>query len=184
MIVVEGMDNSGKTTLVQQISSRFNIQIQPSLGPPTPEKAFQILTEFILARDLRVYDRLVAFSDTVYGPPLRQRVVTDPTQWTWIHRILRTQPFIIYCRPPTERVLDFGDRGQMDGVVARAKQLLRGYDSLFNSLEDFFGVGSYTTYDYTNPASEESLWLNLEEYVGRHLDFQSMLDRLDQGARV
>lgn len=184
MIVVEGMDNSGKTTLVRQISSRFNLPIQPSLGPPTPVKALEILSDFMVARGLKVYDRLVAFSDTVYGPPIRGRVVTDPIQWTWIYRVLRQKPFIIYCRPPEDRILNFGDREQMDGVVEKAKALLGSYDALFQSIEDFFGIASFAYYDYTDPSSEQSLWLNLEEYIEVHNNFASLLDRLDQGARV
>lgn len=184
MIVVEGMDNSGKTTLVQQISSRFNLPIQPSLGPPSPERALEILSGFMVSREFKIYDRLVAFSDTVYGPPIRGRVVTDPHQWTWIHKVLSQKPFVIYCRPPDEVVLSFGDRAQMGGVVERGRKLLGAYDALFQSIEDFFGIASFANYDYTSVDSTQSLWLNLEEYIEMQTNLRSLLSRLDQGARV
>lgn len=184
MIVVEGMDNSGKTTLVQQISSRYNLPIQPSLGPPDAEKTLQILSQFLLATDLKIYDRLVAFSDTVYGAVLRKRVVTDPLQWTWIARVIKQEPFIIYCRPPTEKVLDFGDREQMTGVVNRARVLLHRYDQLFDDLEAFFGLGVYIKYDWTNEESAQVLWRTLDHYVEVQRHFRSIINRLDQGAQL
>lgn len=146
IILVEGPDNAGKTTLVGMLQqARPQARISKCAGtPPSIEEMLEALREIGMAAEGDedvIFDRSPLVSERVYGRTIGrgQRVgadLMDAALW----RIAANEPHVrgplpttlIYCRPPTEVVLEFDEREQMAGVRENARELLRAYDDWYS----------------------------------------------------
>ena len=155
MIIVTGMDNSGKTTLVQQLVEELNrnpfqerkFKVVNSPGPV--KKAIQeswVVNQVTLEQKERftnIYERFPLLEEVVYGEVLRN----DPlfTYGDSYFKLLKKEnPLIVYTRPSRERIFNFGDRPQMEGVIDKSKELLAAYDDLmFKMMADGWKVVVY-----------------------------------------
>lgn len=145
-IIVEGMDNTGKTTLIQTIIreyARGYSSAKVSLGPNCSRDEQVSWLQMVLSQvdscgnDLLVFDRFLPICDTVYGNILRGGSIwslEDPE----LDKIKNWyNPLIIYCRPNIEKIIGFEDgREQMEGVEENAKKLVEAYDSAMVVLAD------------------------------------------------
>lgn len=141
MILVEGMDNSGKTTLIQTLiresKGRGYLRALVSLGPSKPEHEQRdwARTQLFSSGNPIIYDRFLPICDIVYGGVLRGGSI-----WTINSPYLKElkqlkNPLIIYCRPPKETILSFADgRAQMKGVVEKGEALVDEYDGVMSYL--------------------------------------------------
>jgi len=138
MIIIEGMDNSGKTKLAESLSYKFNLEVMKRSGPPKNREAFILDTLELLTLDPEViYDRHPIISEGVYGPVLRDTNVfeSEGTHWEfYMDRLIKNNPLLIYCRPPDTKILSFGSREQMEGVREKARRLIDRYDILMNTI--------------------------------------------------
>ncbi len=155
LIIVEGMDNTGKTTLIQRVSEDLKLLVMNNRKKPvnSDEMEKYLATVSSLALEYPVIlDRLCTISEPVYGQLRKTGPVIDKdTLFTHMKQMSLARPMIIYCRPPTGVVLNFGDRPQMDGVIEKAPQLLEAYDHSMNRLAQMgFKVvhWDYTNYNY------------------------------------
>ena len=103
VIIIEGMDNSGKSTLARCIAQRLNFAIQESEGPPRSREEINArIRRYAYMRNV-VFVRHPVISNAIYGaqrpegdpidPALRRKFYSDP------HNLF------IYC-DPLERGLD------------------------------------------------------------------------------
>lgn len=159
MIIVEGMDNSGKTTAVNFLHSETGIPISKSAGPIKDEKEACKWTSIMLKLNpLIIFDRFFVISEEIYGPPLRGRNVLkhDPEWRTWyMDRLVMTNSLIIYCRPPIEKIMDMEPSNQMRGVYENAKMLTDRYDHLMSKLR-IWGM-SVVVHDFTAYRAQDAL---------------------------
>ena len=151
MIIVEGMDNSGKSTFIANIANRFGLRVVKRSGPASAqvtvaisqreaEQSFILETlSFLVLNPQVIFDRFPIISEGIYGPLLRKSNVfqREGTSWDdWLNRMLDCKPLIIYCRPPEEKILCFSpNREQMQGVTDNAHLLIHQYDQLMDKLE-------------------------------------------------
>lgn len=156
-IIIEGMDNTGKTTLIQRIIreyARGYSVSKVSLGPNCSDKEQKDwLThniDFIQRNpeELILYDRFLPICDTVYGNVLRGGSV-----WSIDNPQLRVikdsyNPLIIYCRPHIDVITGFSDgRDQMEGVEENAIKLVEAYDRMISDLKAKYGY-DILVYDF------------------------------------
>lgn len=161
IILVEGVDGSGKTTLIWNLrqQSKTYFWIASSSGRPKTVPELQDAMHWIgQASYLKlpvVCDRFPIISETVYGPILRgsnlldQLTRRDQANAT---ALLSEVDRVIYCRPPREIVKDnISKIPQMEGVVKRIDDLYDRYDAVMESLRDdnIYVHG----YDYTRKYS-------------------------------
>lgn len=151
MIIIEGMDNTGKSTLVTRLSKDLKLVLVNNQKRPAhaQEALTYIQGVLTLARDFRVIaDRWAPISEPIYGPICRNtHLFTNQDLQQQLGMTLQVNPLIIYCRPPTPRVLDFGNQAQMDGVIDNADKLLGSYDAFMGNL---VGMGfTVVNYDWT-----------------------------------
>jgi hypothetical protein len=101
-IVVEGHDNSGKSTLARHIADRFGFYLQESEGPPTEHETIDDRIRRYFKRDMdadrsMVYARHPVVSQPIYSSVKGNRGdVVDPLL---VEEFYRRDPILIYCDP-------------------------------------------------------------------------------------
>jgi len=136
MIVVEGMDNSGKSTLAKYLHETLELPLEHSPKPPfmgTPVEDWLAWIEVSLTPDTSfyIYDRYPIVSEMVYGPVLRGYSLLGEDYLT---RWRMANPLIVYCRPPQSRIFSFGNREQMVGIKENKERLYEAYEKYMEML--------------------------------------------------
>lgn len=158
MFIFTGMDNSGKTTLVNKVSKELGLPVVKSMGPnhTKDEKHIWFLDQ--MAREKAfprsvIFDRFLPFEEMVYGKILRGDPIyslDDP----YMKSLNGLNPTIIYTRPPSEVIFNFGDREQMEGVIETKERLLAAWDDLMWKLQS--RGWEVHVYDYTTEQEGEN----------------------------
>lgn len=109
MIVVEGMDNTGKSTLARRLAQEFGLFIQESEGPPraTPEMtaAYEINERIRRYKQMddTLFVRHPCISNNIYSSV---REEGDPVFPDYRERFYTERHILIYCDPNLGRRLD------------------------------------------------------------------------------
>jgi len=145
IVIIEGFDNSGKSTLAKRLSEELNLEVVHPGGPP------KNIAEVILRMNEQqsiftfgtyvdfIYDRVTCISDQVY----RQDKSYD-TIFKYYISILEQYKsvMLIYCRPSLEQMQNFDDHVMQAHdtaeIVEHAKQkssiIIAGYDKLIDEM--------------------------------------------------
>jgi hypothetical protein len=166
IIIVEGPDGAGKTTLINKMVHTLNLPVharsansdgsatqstEGSRGANLSLWAYNDVTTQ-LNQPTSIYDRHCLISEFVYGPILRAHVpveMTGPATRLLI-QMLAKQVLVVYCRPPNENLVincrktpqpipHLNDQNNVLKVAA-------GYDAWRVNW-----MGQSTMFDYTNP---------------------------------
>lgn len=173
MLIIEGPDGSGKTTLIKKLQFDLNLPLHKrfcnSDGSPTqpdPRRtdeqqgrdglfyhAFQD-TATLDAQPMSIYDRHTMVSEYVYGPIVRgelPREFDSPSASRMIH-LIASRSLLVMCKPPIDRLIaSVAKQTHMDGVVERIRSIKAAYDALYvfwpgEKIEYNFAMHT-TTYD-------------------------------------
>lgn len=126
MIVVEGPDGAGKTTLIEVLKEATGYEVAPRVVSKTTEAMVDLKewTEENVERGFQrtIFDRHRLISEPIYGPLLRDDFEPgfDDPAWFAYHlgRFYQCRPIVIYCLPPLQTVLD-NLRDDEDNSVVR-----------------------------------------------------------------
>ena len=151
-IVIIGMDNTGKTTLVNDMKNILNIESIKSPGPDfTKEEMYEEIITDLSKEELVILERFAIIEEMIYGEIIRHNSKFNFEDLMQIKE--QYNPIFIYCRPKKENVLNFGDREQMEGVIEQSKKLLEAFDNLYNRMiQNEFDIFRY---DYNVSTPEE-----------------------------
>lgn len=155
LIILEGADGSGKTSLANRIRKDIDTYclFLRSNGPP---HSLQQLADAIgLLQSLKEHPRLSVITDRnpilseyVYGPILRARCMHGLTldqMAKWVKGSL-----LIYCRPNYQALAaGMREAAQLAGVHANHRDIVRAYDEMMGQLEQ--RGAEVKRYDYTGP---------------------------------
>lgn len=155
MIIIEGPDNSGKSELCRKLSLLIKWEVEHSKVPNLEQyegedkefMAYMHALRHITPAPL-IRDRTYAISENVYGPVIRNKSMLGVFSGRSLHYLANSQCLIIFCRPPTKKIVSDKARDQMDGVRENHLQLIERYDKIATVLEDS-GAFVYR-YDYTD----------------------------------
>ena len=113
MIVIEGMDNSGKSTLCRQISAMLPAwQVQVSEGPPKyPGEQNERVRKYLGYPKNTIYDRHPCVSQLIYG---QMRSHADGIDEELVRSFYSMQPFFIYCDPGARHMKGHLVRSEVD----------------------------------------------------------------------
>lgn len=158
MFIFTGMDNSGKTTLVNKVSKELGLPIVKSMGPnhTKDEKHIWFLDQMTREKAFPcsvIFDRFLPLEEMVYGKILRGDPIyslDDP----YMKSLKDLNPTIIYTRPSSEVIFNFGDREQMEGVIETKEKLLAAWDDLMWKLQS--RGWEVHVYDYTTEQEGEN----------------------------
>lgn len=131
-IIVVGMDNTGKTTLVNQLKEFYKCESIKSPGPNyTRQEMIDEIKKDLDLPNKVILERFSILEELVYGNVLRNHSKFRLDDMDWV----RDYDFIIvYCRPEDEVIYNFGDREQMTGVIEEKEKLVEAWDNLIIDL--------------------------------------------------
>lgn len=155
MIILEGPDGGGKTTLMHEIMQRFPIvphpKFVPSDGVVDREKLYNAAledTQTLCDQPVQIYDRHPLISEYVYGPIIRGEL---PHQWEspsarMMRSILANHTLVVWCLPNVERVRENTVNDEHESVFENIDRIYASYRTLKS-----FWLGRSYTYDYESP---------------------------------
>lgn len=170
MIIVEGPDGGGKTTLIMQMQDRYGLEVAPRVVDKEA-RAMVDLKEWVdqnLEQGLqwKLFDRHRLISETIYGPILREYAedgFADPiNMMMWMDRFYQLKPLIIYCLPPLEVVKANVENDPDNQAVAwKIESIYQAYVSRA-AIDNTFSPDSVITWDYTRDGMERDPLLALD----------------------
>lgn len=185
IILVEGMDNTGKTTLVNRLKKQLPGQVvcYKSPGPCTGEQ----LKSWLIAHfndcthssaDFIIFDRIPLVSEEVYGPAIRGDSHFKEDWSEWWTQFLSLHPLCIYVRPPLHTILQtWSGRPQMEGVEEQITSLLDSYDRFYR--ERILNVRAIPSiqYDFTRDPEAKEVF----DFIRTQLQQEVVnMDKLDE----
>ena len=170
MLIVEGPDGAGKTTLIEAFQEAFDIPVAPRVV--TKETKGIVDLKAWVDNNLdqgfqrMIFDRHRLISETIYGPILRGKQEPGFDKLSWLgprmQRLYHIRPIIIYCLPPLQTVLDnvLGDPDNV-AVAARIESIYSAYVTRI-SMDLSLASGMVEVWDYKNSAKINHLptWFN------------------------
>jgi len=163
VIVVEGPDGAGKTSLINAIQELYSIPIAPRVVSKDTE-AMVDLQQWVddnldQGFQYKIFDRHRLISETIYGPILREHQEPGFNRMEWLaprmKRFYELKPVIIYCLPPFSTVLDnLIDDFDNKSVVGRIESIYSAYVARA-SLDETFSPGITKVWDYTRSLTIE-----------------------------
>ena len=135
MIVIEGPDGSGKTTLAYKLAEHTNWLYYHGGDPPktkaeVDDRIYKMQSD---ARRPVIYDRCTLISEQIYGPIFRNKNHVDYPDSRLLD-LYSEGVTIIYCRPyqlamPVQRIDE--DREHHEATLDKQRNLLSAYDQFF-----------------------------------------------------
>jgi len=112
MLIVEGPDGGGKTTLITELQAQMDIAIMPKASRSDTGPDTRTLRKWV-DQDLstpnhspHLYDRYPLISEPIYGPLIRGHMADgfDDLQWfaSRCEMIRQRSAAIVFCLPPFE----------------------------------------------------------------------------------
>lgn len=183
MIIIEGPDGAGKTTLKEELLKRYPQMAEGPRGTKDRRKLYTVTvpdTFGAINRSVRaaylprsgmdhtslyVWDRLF-FSELVYADITGRPCEFSLGQRIFITKILETIGCpIILCLPPFEVVKENAEvHEQMDGVKENLQVIWGGYQSLYWTMPNQTMI-----YDYTNDNDEGVSFDELTATIDKYL---------------
>jgi predicted HAD superfamily Cof-like phosphohydrolase len=126
MIVVEGPDAAGKSTLADHLAKFFHLPIQKSEGPPTYPGEINDRLERYSKLPPCIFDRHPVVSQYIYSKAFNRPIDMDEH---WTHQFYAQHPILIYC-DPLDQVYDHVVKAHDN--EEHLKQIHNRYDALLD----------------------------------------------------
>lgn len=143
MIILEGPDGGGKTTLLNKLTRATGLPAHERASHSTkgPRDDLFLWTDNDIrtwhSQPLSIYDRHPLTSEHIYGPTVRGEIrpgfeLTNPAI-AHMRRYLRRHALVILCLPPLETVRQnvTGDFDQMAGVLDNIDHIYECYRMMY-----------------------------------------------------
>lgn len=156
MIIVEGPDGAGKTTLIRRLSQDLDMDIAARVVGKDTRALVDIVTstEERLNKGFQetLYDRFTMVSGPIYDAVMgRTHSMFADRNWmiARTNEFYNISPVLIYCLPPLQLVMLNVSEGEDDNsaVVECIEPIYQAY--LARAAIDLFHLGSCFIYDYT-----------------------------------
>lgn len=186
MIILEGPDGAGKTTLKERLLEDLDLRELPR-ACTSDNGPIDFLASWVQSnlgakhQPNKIIDRHPLISEPIYGPLLRGGFVDtkfENTQWLWEQMSeIYAHHLIVYCLPPLAVCLENIERGHegttehLQGVLVRGRAIWSQYhtrmavDLAWESQYRRNGFHHILVWDYTIRGSYRDLISNLGHYL-------------------
>lgn len=157
MIIIEGPDGGGKTTLLKRLEvglAEYGIHQGVHAGTPNRDRMWETTVERTydaIGRDLNpnypplVWDRLF-YSELVYAPIMGRRNAFG-LRSNYVHRLIAyTQSPVIFCMPPIKEVMENVAKTKQHSWVAGNEEKI--WNRYHNIISRYSNKNTYL-WDYT-----------------------------------
>lgn len=172
-VIIIGADNTGKTTLINKLKAVLPQKIlyqnfqYDEIKNDTSDEYYNRVLNLFLENDKIVFERFTPIDELVYGKILHPN---DNHNFSDLRKYFLDSPnlefMIIYCRPPKDVALNFGDRAQFDGVKEHGEALIDEFDEVFTNLLVKFPELNILKYDFTNVNSYDIILSKITDFIG------------------
>lgn len=174
MIIVEGPDGAGKSTLVESLSKEFALEVgergvadRSKLYTVTRQDTYTALSEAVKGNELpQIWDRLF-FSELVYAPMAERKPEFSEEESITIKRVMQALGIpIIVCLPPFKVVeKNIEDTEQMSGVHKNIGAIWQHYTGLFTSMPWVMWYDYTQTHDGPGHKTYDEILESLQYYL-------------------
>lgn len=176
MIVVEGCDGTGKTTLVNSLVQDLHLNVglrgtanRDELYRVTRQDTYTALSTAVLGHEGTegplIWDRLGPFSDPIYARVRSRDVAFTVDELKFcesIFKVLRCP--VILCSVPLEVAEANQEQShQMEGVSDNFKYIWEMYNTLRNRMLETYP--NFFVYDYRMPGAWEEVVARVRTYI-------------------
>lgn len=171
MIIVEGPDGAGKSTLIKELRAEFRLPIADRVVSKKTEAMTDLVdwTEKNLSKgfQLEIFDRHRLISEPIYGPILRDKAQPGFDDIEWLHKMMFqmyhiVKPVIIYCIPDYGTVWE-NVRDDSDNEVVRDRIYSIWSLYLTKAVTDIATYDRAVLFDYTKPFTKTRAFLAVAE---------------------
>lgn len=127
IVILEGVDNSGKSTLAGKLAEALGYETQGSEGPPKYKGEIEERIKRYLNRNYVIFDRHPFISNPIYDRALGRE--TEPISDEVSDAFASTNPLMIYCEPG-KRGLDGYNPNTDTESVDHQKGIFKNYEML------------------------------------------------------
>ena len=149
IIIVEGVDASGKDTLIRNLSKLTNMEVVRGSSFEMSEKGVDKMFEESKKLLLEEKDLILSrsfYSNAVYGPMYDYPTMSDE-QFNELNRIVEEVGCVYYLTADTKVIMDrINERGDKDIKAEDIKDIQAGYKHMWNR----FKPSSLITIDVTH----------------------------------
>jgi hypothetical protein len=182
VLIVEGPDGAGKTTLVRELSREFNLKIHPKGervdgpdGPPKQderERVWRAIGDMVMGnKPIEIYDRLF-FSELAYAPSWRGSIRLTEEEIRLVHNTLAIYGVpVIFCLPSLEQCRDNVEHSENTHpkVLPTLAEVHGRYEGFIFS-GAWHGRSHWHHYDYTK---EDMLnWIRIKTDIARYINLK------------
>ena len=157
MIIIEGPDGAGKTTLIERIEADWAMSREPRAVSSAAESIVPlgqwIEDELSKGFGWRLYDRFALVSAPQYMMLPSRTFREQMLDFTWLQaqyvKFAKIEPVIIYCLPPLETVVAnvLAEDNSGGKIGPHIEQIYLNYHAFAARVYS----SSSMVYDYTNP---------------------------------
>lgn len=156
MIIVEGPDGAGKTTLIKELVKVTGLPVAPRVVSKDTEALVDLPTwvddNLQAGFQNLIFDRHRLISEPIYGPILRVEQQEGFSSFSrvvdWVFKFYNLNPIIIYCLPPLSEVRkNLKDDQDNKAVVGRIDSIYAAY--VAKAANDLRHSSRVFYYDYT-----------------------------------
>ena len=168
IIVVEGPDGAGKTTLIHHLTKDLGMErarrFSTSTGGPLDNIYELTVIDLNKPQQGKIYDRHPAISNAIYDRALDRPM--DERFLSVNYQHLRAQFFararLVLCMPPTKVIRrNLKVERQLPGVDENINEVIEGYRRISDEIAWGNWPGWAYIYDYTKPNAYQLLKENL-----------------------
>lgn len=150
MIILEGPDNAGKTTLGKHLVAELGLElIHGGDAPKDLAECWTRIDKIMDHPNPAIFDRVIQISEQIYGNVFRNTTFFDCHKE--ISRLRRKHyPLIIYCRPDISKLLHLEEKDfRADEEKSHVKKVKENQQRIVNHYDDLFQHYIHIRYNYT-----------------------------------